>query len=149
MPKKKRTVTCGKCKGKGHNARSCTAGEKGGVQKSTITTTTVEVPDPPTKKKTRIDTRERPRREAPTADIGTAATAAPYRCPKCNAVAILVIVRVKDWVASSKKGRDVYTGQTRCEQCMNKPTPAELILKWGASPDEKVTAEFANTAPAT
>jgi hypothetical protein len=29
-------------------------------------------------------------------------------------------------------------GETRCEQCMNKPNPAELILKWGARPDEVV-----------
>lgn len=140
---KKRTVTCGKCKGKGHNARSCTVSAEGGVKKGPLTETTVELPDPP-KKRTRIDTRERPRREAPTADKGTAATAAPYRCVKCNSVAILAIVRVKDHAASFKKGKEIFMGEMRCEQCLNKPNPAELILKWGAQPGEKITAEAAN-----
>jgi hypothetical protein len=81
-----------------------------------------------------------PRRPAPTADLGTAATAAPYRCPKCNAVAILVVVKVKDYNASFKAGEDVFKGEMRCEKCMNKPAPSDLILKWGASPGEVVPA---------
>lgn len=155
MPKKKaekRTVTCGKCKGEGHNARTClNTASKSEVKKSPITVTEAVVPDPPVQKKTKIDTRKpepRPRREAPTADTGTAASAAPYRCPACNQVAILVIVRVKDFNESFKKGREIYKGEMRCEQCMNKPNPAELILKWGAAPGEKVSNEFATTAGA-
>lgn len=152
MPKK-RTVTCGKCKETGHNARTCpnAAPKKSEVKKSPVTKAEAVVPDPPTKKKTKIDTREenaRPRREAPTADRGTAATASPYRCPACNQVAILVIVRVKDFNESFKKGKEIFKGETRCEQCMNKPNPAELILKWGATPGETVSSEFATTAGA-
>jgi hypothetical protein len=78
------------------------------------------------------------RRPAPTADTGTAATAAPYRCPKCNSVAILVVVKVKDHNKSFKKERDIFMGETRCEKCMNKPSPSDLILKWGAKPGEVV-----------
>jgi hypothetical protein len=155
MPKKKaekRTVTCGKCKETGHNARTCPTSAKAEVKKGPVTSSVTEVPDPPKKKgtKTRIDMRveedreRRRQREAPTADTGTAATAAPYRCPKCNAVDILVIVRVKDHSASFKKGTDVFTGEMRCQSCMNKPQPAELILVWGAKPGQKVTPETAN-----
>lgn len=150
--KKKRVITCGKCKVVGHNARTCTAkteAKKGSVVKSTMVETRVELPDPPTKKRTRIDTserEERPRREAPTADRGTAATAAPYRCQKCNAVSILAIVRVKDHMESHRQGKTVYKGDTRCESCLNKPDPAELIMVWGASPDQVVSAAVANAA---
>ena len=156
--KGKRTVTCGKCGKSGHNARSCKpAPTKAGVEKGPIQKTVVEssadIPPPPTKKgsKTRIDMRveeQRQRRPAPTADTGTAATAAPYRCPKCNSVAILCIVRVKDFNETFKKKRDIYTGEMRCEQCMNKPNPAELILVWGAKPGQTVTAEEANPVSA-
>jgi hypothetical protein len=91
----------------------------------------VELPD----EKRRMNTV--PRRDAPTAS-NSGATAAPYRCPKCNQVAIIVIVRVKDYNESFKTGKELFMGETRCEQCMNKPNPAELILKWGARPDEVV-----------
>lgn len=138
----KRTVTCGKCKGQGHNARTCTAGKKTEIKSSK------DIPPPPiTGRKTKIDSRfeqtERrmskvPKRDAPTADTGSAASAAPYRCPKCNAVAILVIVKVKDFDASFKKKKEVFKGEMRCEKCMNKPAPSDLILKWGASPGEVV-----------
>ncbi len=128
---KTRTVTCGKCGNTGHNARTCKA---------------TETPPPPTTRRTtKIDMREEerreskvPRRSAPTADLGTAATAAPYQCPKCNSIAILVAVRVKDHGTSFKKGEDVFKSELRCEQCMNKPSPSDLILKWGAKPGEVV-----------
>lgn len=139
--KSKRTVTCGKCKETGHNARTCPTNKKPS-----------DTPAPAVKiKKTESEVREaarevreaeraaqvaRRRRDAPTADRGTAATAPPYRCTKCENVAILVIVKVKDYLASSKAGRDIFKGETRCEQCMNKPTPSDLILVWGAKPDE-------------
>jgi len=134
MPKakNKRTVTCGKCKETGHNARTC----------PTAAAPKTEVPTPPVPQKTKLPDEERrmstvPKREAPTAS-NSGAMAAPYRCPKCNAVAIIVIVRVKDHNESFKSGKEVFKGETRCEQCMNKPTPAELILKWGARPNEVV-----------
>ena len=139
--KSKRTVTCGKCKETGHNARTCPTSKE---------------PTPPVKpKKTESELRDeareaerkvqvdRRRRDAPTADRGTAATAAPYRCKKCENVAILVIVKVKDYLASAKAKRDIFKGELRCEQCMNKPSPTDLILKWGAMPDE--TVEYDNS----
>jgi hypothetical protein len=79
-----------------------------------------------------------PRRPSPTKDTGTAATAAPYRCVKCNSVAILVIVKVKDHNASFKQKKEVFKGDMRCEQCMNKPEPSDLILVWGAKPGQTV-----------
>ncbi len=156
----KRTVTCGKCKEKGHNARSCTVSKAEGsapTEPSTAVgpTTVVEEAEAKVtekkavtpKHKTRIDMREVdaeprrmstvPKREAPTADT-SGSQAAPYRCPKCNSVAILVIVKVKDYVASQKKEKEVFKGDMRCEQCMNKPSPSDLILKWGARPGEVV-----------
>jgi len=137
---KKRTVTCGKCKDTGHNARTCPTKE------SAVAVATTEAPPSPVK--TLAPKEEKPRskrdRPAPTADRGTAATAAPYRCVKCNQVAILLIVRVKDHNESFKKKKDIFKGEMRCEQCMNKPSPAELILVWGATPDQKVTSEVAN-----
>ena len=137
----KRTVTCGKCKETGHNARTCPTPKK-------KITSSADIPAPPIQpgSKTRIDMRQEatekrlnpvPRREAPTADT-SGAQAAPYRCAKCNAVKILVIVKIKDHNASFKAGKDVFAGDLRCENCMNKPTPSDLILKWGASPDEKI-----------
>lgn len=145
---KKRTVTCGKCKEEGHNARTCPNGTKATseVKKGQITKTEVELPDPPKTQAPKPEDEPRPRRAAPTADTGTAATASPFRCPKCNQVAILAIVRVKDHNESFKKKRDVFKGDTRCEKCLNKPDPAELILVWGASPNQKVPAEVANAA---
>ena len=121
---KKRTVTCSTCDKTGHNARTCPT-------KNAPKPTPAPKPEPKTQHRV-------PRRAAPTADIGTAATASPYRCPKCNQVAILVIVKVKDHNMSHKLGREVFSGEMRCEQCMNKPTPSDLILVWGATPDQKV-----------
>jgi hypothetical protein len=126
--KKARTVTCGSCKEEGHNARTCPKKET----PPPPVTTHIEARDA---KKT---THTVPKRDAPTGDRGTAATAAPYRCNKCNQVAILVIVKVKDHDQSFKKGKEVFKGEMRCEQCMNKPTPSDLILIWGALPDQTV-----------
>ncbi len=131
---KKRTVTCGKCKKTGHNARSCKAEVK----------SVTEAPPPSTDRKTRVDLRDEPRqrrvprRDAPTADMGTGASAPPYRCNKCNNVAILVAVKIKDHDQSFKQKKEVFMSDLRCEKCMNKPSPSDLILKWGASPDEVV-----------
>ena len=133
-------MTCGKCKEPGHNARTCPNKKK--------ITSSKDIPPPPTGKiKTKIDTRfeqtERrmstvPKRDAPTADTGATANASPYRCPKCNEVAILVVVKVKDHDQTFKQKKDVFKGETRCEKCMNKPVPSDLILKWGAAPNEVV-----------
>lgn len=134
----KRTVTCGKCKEKGHNARSCSTKKE--IKSS------ADIPTPPTAgRKTKIDMRHEqtekrmrvPKRDAPTAN-NSGADAAPYRCEKCNAVAILVIVKVKDYNESFKQKKEVFAGETRCEMCMNKPIPSDLILKWGAAPGEVV-----------
>ena len=140
MPKtkktEKRTVTCGKCKETGHNARTCPTPATAAAPKT-------EVPTPPVPQKEVLTKDEErrmstvPKRDAPTAS-NSGSTAAPYRCPKCNQVAIIVIGRVLDHNATFKTGEDVFKGETRCEQCMNKPTPAELILKWGARPNEVV-----------
>ena len=137
---KKRTVTCGKCKEPGHNARTCLGDAPVAEAEAP--------PAPPKPKRTKIDTREKeerrhsrvPKRAAPTADIGSA-VAPSFRCPKCSAVAILVIVRVKDENASFKKKKLVYKGEVRCEKCMNKPTPSDLILKWGALPGQMIEPE--------
>ena len=141
---KKRVMTCGKCKGKGHNARTCKDPVKieNSVVKSEIVVTEVEVPDPPATDRREVP--ERPRRDAPTADRGTAATASPFRCPKCNQVKILAIVRVKDYAETARRGKAIYRGDMRCEACLNQPDPADLILVWGARPDEKVSVETAN-----
>ena len=136
-----RTVTCGKCKVTGHNARTCPTSAKKEI------TSSKDIPAPPiTGMKTKIDMRHEqtekrmntvPRRDAPTAGNTSENNHAPYRCEKCSQVAILVSVRVKDHNASHKKGTDVFMAELRCEKCFNNP-PAELILKWGCSPGEVV-----------
>lgn len=143
MPKKKksatkRTVTCGKCKQEGHNARTCKT-ESVPEPVAKMIYTSEDIPPPPVKpgSKRRIDYRTE-RREAPTAGKVSANDYASYSCPKCNQVAILVVVRIRDHGASFRQGRDVYVPEFRCEECFNKP-PADLILKWGAEPNEKIT----------
>ena len=156
MPKAKkvkRTVTCGKCKCEGHNSRTCPTGTKTVAAPAVAVAEVVEVaevtesvigpvvdvtPPPPPPKPEVYDPR---RREAPTADRGSKTSAAPYRCAKCNSVSILVIVQVKDHHETFKQKRDMFMGEMRCEQCMNLPNPAELILKWGASPNEKIEVD--------
>jgi hypothetical protein len=144
-----RTVSCGGCGQDGHNKRTCPS------RTSTTPAAPIAVAEPPKKVvEAAKPTPPNPRahkpptrqREAPTGDRGTAATAAPYRCPKCNSVAILVIVRVKDYVKSQQQGKDVFKGDQRCEQCMNKPDPCSLILVWGASPGQTVTEQQANAS---
>ena len=134
--KKKRTVTCGKCNGTGHNARTCPEDAK--------ETAKVDAPVVPDDAGKIINKEVKQQRPAPTADLGSKASAAPFRCEKCNAVGILVIVRVKDYNATFKQKKDVFMGDLRCEHCMNTPQPAEFILKWGAMPGEKIDAETAN-----
>lgn len=163
--KRKRTVTCGVCQETGHNARTCPE-RTGPVQESSSSPATPpsqpEVPAPKGTTATAIlgegdspsteewasiatdDTSDAqrntsvPRRDAPTADLGTAATASPYQCPKCNAVAILVAVKTKDYAESAKQSREVFKSETRCESCLNKPAPSDLILQWGIRPGEQV-----------
>lgn len=144
---KKRTVTCGHCKTQGHNSRTCPA-KAPKVESKPEIKSSADIPDPPVDRKTRLDMRDEeqdhrrqhkiPPRDAPTKGVHSSNDVAPYRCPKCNAVAILVVVKVKDHNASFKRQRDVFKGETRCEQCFNKPQPSDLILKWGAMPDEVV-----------
>lgn len=160
--KAKRTVSCGGCGEDGHNTRTCPVRtgpvvEEAATVAAPVAVATsapvakVETPAPPVPIKTKIDMREhppaRPRREAPTADRGTAATAAPYRCVKCNSVAILAIVRVTNHVETQRLGRTIFKGDLRCEQCLNKPDPAMLILKWGVMPGATITEEEANAKP--
>jgi len=140
--KVKRSVTCGKCNEVGHNARTCPTKVKAAE-------VVVEAPPTPAKPEPKINLREekpvsKRTREAPTADMGAKASASPFRCQKCNSVGILVIVKVKDHNESFKKKKGIFKGEMRCEDCMNKPNPAELILKWGAKPDEVVSFEAAN-----
>ena len=150
--KSKKTVTCGKCKEPGHNARTCptkVAQETKTNVEATLVQPSTEKPRPPVMQRT-VDMREAeaeerrkstvPTRNAPTA-TRSGSEAPPYRCPKCNAVDIIVIVRVKDWAKSSLLGKDVFMGETRCASCMNKPSPAELILKWGARPKETIPTD--------
>ena len=141
--KVKRSVTCGKCNEVGHNARTCPTKTKA------VAEVAAETPPAPTKPEPKINLRvEKPApkraREAPTADMGAKSSASPFRCQKCNSVGILVIVKVKDHNESFKKKKEIFKGEMRCEDCMNKPNPAELILKWGAKPDEVVSFEAAN-----
>lgn len=159
---KKRTVSCGGCGGEGHNKRTCpskgvgtpvettTATAEPPVTTPPVSTTSVPeaseaskpAPTPVTLPKPKVvSPRER---EAPTADRGSKATAAPYRCSKCNQVAILVIAKVKDWAESQRLGKEVFKGDLRCELCMNKPDPCNLILVWGAKPGQTVTVAEAN-----
>lgn len=150
--KSHRTVSCGGCGQDGHNKRTCPS--KGAPTTATavapppVVTSPEPAPPPaPTPKPVAPTKTYKPPtrvREAPTGDRGTAATAAPYRCPKCNQVAILVIVKVKDYVRSQQTGKEVFKGDQRCEQCLNKPDPTTLILKWGARPGETITEEEAN-----
>jgi hypothetical protein len=132
--KTKRTVTCGKCNDTGHNARTCPTKDKAPETKAE----TPKAPKPPKKVPGKRD------RKSPTADMGSKSSAAPYRCKKCEQVAILVIVRVSDPNETFRQKKPVFMGQMRCELCMNKPNPADLILVWGAKPGDKVTAEIAN-----
>ena len=145
--KGKRTVTCGKCKKTGHNSRTCkpTAETTAPVVKKEIKSS-ADIPPPPTKKiRTKIDERREkavrrnvvPKRDAPTAGNTSVNDYAPYRCPKCHQVAILVVVRVKDHGATFRLKKDVFVPETRCEKCFTKP-PSDLILKWGAYPNEVV-----------
>lgn len=136
--KKKRTVTCGSCGKTEHNARTCpdkaTKAPEATKAKKEIKSPLPALPVPAEEKRQhRV-----PKRSAPTAGTQAASDAAPYRCPKCNSVKLLVVVKMKDHLASHKTGRDVFVGETRCEDCFNKPAPSDLILKWGAMPNEVV-----------
>ncbi len=124
---KKRTVTCGKCKKTGHNARTCP---------SSKTKAKEEIKALPTPEKRRMNTV--PKREGQTGNMGVGSYAPPYRCNKCNQVAILVAVKIKDHNQSFLQKKEIFMSDLRCEKCMNKPSPSDLILKWGASPDEVV-----------
>jgi len=128
----KRTVMCGKCKGEGHNARTCPTAEKATAPK--VTPVPKVLPESDDRRQSKV-----PKREGQTDKMGAAtAHVSPYRCKKCNSVAILVAVKIKDHNASFKKKKDWFQSDLRCEKCMNKPSPSDLILKWGATPDEIV-----------
>ena len=137
--KTKRTVSCGKCNDTGHNARTCPTNEAPAEAKT-------EAPAPVKAEKAPEPKKVPGKRDrsSPTADMGSKSSAAPYRCVKCEQVAILVIVRVPDPNESFRLKKPVFMGQMRCELCMNKPNPADLILVWGAKPDDKVTKAVAN-----
>jgi hypothetical protein len=49
-----------------------------------------------------------------------------------------VAVKVKDHNASFRQKKEIFASDLRCEKCMNKPAPSDLILKWGATPGEVV-----------
>ena len=145
---RKRTVTCSNCGNAGHNVRTCRVGKSDSLTKGVsepVLESSADIPAPPiTGRKTKVDMRHEQSkrrlrdRPSPTADKGSMASGAPYRCKKCNEVAILVLVRVKDVVESRRMQKDVYKSDLRCERCMNKPVPSDLILKWGARPDETI-----------
>lgn len=137
MPKTKsrKTYKCGKCQATGHNARTCKA------VKSPVTAV-VELPvEPPVEPPVELPVEETKVEPTPvvvpmdeTQDLtktrrGTSgrptAPPAPYTCPSCSQIGVLVLVEYAD-------------GKTalRCENCRNS-TPIVKILKWGALPADK------------
>jgi hypothetical protein len=126
--KKKRVITCSKCSKTGHNARTCKEGLK---PKPEPKKKTKKTPTPVAKRK------GAPKRERPAPTRGNESAAAPYDCPRCNQIAVLVVVKVKDNNKTYLAGKDVFTTEMRCEKCFQKP-PTDLIVKWGAHPGEKV-----------
>lgn len=127
--KKRRTYRCGKCGENGHNARTCPTKAVAAVKvEAKAVGLLTETPEPAAKA---------PEGQFPldgTSDLTVArrtgpsepaAPAAPYDCPACNQVAVLVLVERPD-----------ATPALRCEKCHNS-SPITKILKWGASPKDK------------
>jgi len=143
---KKRTVTCSVCKEEGHNARTCSDNKKG-TDAEQVAAPESHLPKPEgDQTRRRIDYREEepprqnvvPRRDAPTQGPFSSEGVSPFRCEKCQSVAVLVAVRVKDHNESFKKKREIFKSEIRCEKCFNKPQPSDLILKWGVLPGEDI-----------
>jgi hypothetical protein len=146
---------CGKCGETGHNARRCglTTPTAPKTAKTTSTTSTGQAPAPvdaPTPVAVGVtEADEEPAKPAAvkaaaqvspqvalsrTQDLTSdhrrpetrpARPAAPFECPSCSRVGILVLLQLED-------GRK----QLRCEHCYTKAR-ATQILKWGALPEEK------------
>jgi DNA-directed RNA polymerase subunit RPC12/RpoP len=140
MSKKRRTYKCGKCGNNGHNARTCPT--KADVSKAVTTTKPTPAPTPVVAEATTpaeapVEDDPAPTGQFPldgSSDLTIArrtstetpkVPAAPYNCPSCHQVAVLVLVELLD-------GKQAL----RCEKCRNS-TPISKIVKWGAFPKDK------------
>jgi len=139
----KRTYKCGACNELGHNARTCP--NKGApatepvsvVQEATVEVVTETVAEVPAEVEEPAPTSVHRQTELPmdgsvdlTARRGAPTgrpdvVAAPYDCPACTSVSVLVLVELEG-------GQKAL----RCESCRNS-SPIKSILKWGASPADK------------
>ena len=137
MTKKRKTYKCGKCKATGHNARTCptkgTKSKKAESKKAADVAETVKAEVAAVDTLTETTKPQFPldgstdltkvRRGEPTGK--PAVPAAPYTCPSCSQIAVLVLVELPDTKV-----------RLRCEKCHNS-TPISKILKWGAMPKDK------------
>lgn len=131
--KKRRAYRCGKCGENGHNARTCPTKAVAAVKaEAEAVDALAETPKPEAPKHTAPEGQfpldgtsdlTEARRTGPS--DRPAVPAAPYECPACHQVAVLVLVELRD----TQKA-------LRCEKCRNS-TPISKILKWGALPKDK------------
>lgn len=131
MTKTKRTYKCGGCGELGHNKRTCP--QKSATPAATATATV----EPSTVEPPVLDPEPTPTTQLPLdgsvdmtvgrrGDTGRPEVpAAPYDCPACERIAVLVLVELQD-------GNKAL----RCEHCLNS-SPVKTILKWGAFPKDK------------
>lgn len=76
---------------------------------------------PPVKRKlTKMDPSAR--------SLGPVPVEASRVCPRCKATAASVVVKVFDYEAQKLSGGTCYKQETRCESCVNTPTPPLEIV---------------------
>lgn len=143
MATKKRQYKCGTCKELGHNARKCPTKAASAVaapakaEALPVVETVVEaatpapeIPTAPPEPETNVSAQVAIDGNADLvgghrkANTRPAAPAAPYDCPTCGRVGILVLCKLEDG-----------SNALRCEHCMNK-SPLKSIMKWGARPED-------------
>jgi len=129
---KKTTYKCGHCGEKGHNARTCptktTTTTTKTATKTTTTTATTTIPAP-LKIEPSVDIVSKSRKGS------TPSTPGCFECKRCQNIGVLVLIGI------TVNGKSV--SELRCEKCHNN-SPVDVILKWGASPDDKPTSLYKN-----